>query len=66
MSEEHKMFHQLEMMQELGLIKGNLTNIYTQKLKEKQDEEQTKKLEDNQLTKELENHMVLPTIAKED
>lgn len=62
MSEEQKIYHELETLQELGLLKGDIPQIMTQKLQEKQDNE----IVVEEPTKELENHMVLPTINDED
>jgi hypothetical protein len=59
MNDTQKIYHELEMLQELGLLeKGtNICEITTQKLQELQDSE----IQTNESTQELENHMVLPT-----
>lgn len=48
MSEDQKMYHELEMLQELGLIEGNIATMLPEP-----------EIEIEEPTKELENHMVI-------
>jgi len=52
MTEDQLLYHELEGLQELGLISGNLTEIYTEELR-------NKKVEIEEPYVELENHMVI-------
>lgn len=58
MNEEQKIYHELEMLQEMGLLEDDLLGVFNQELKNKQDEKAMENLEENEPRKELENHMV--------
>lgn len=57
MTDDQRYFHELEAMQELGLIEGNICEIMGQHDIEKRDDELTK-LEESSSNQDLENHIV--------
>ena len=58
MSDDQRYFHELEAMQELGLIKGNICEMMGQHDIEKRDDELTNLINENSSNQELENHIV--------
>ena len=58
MTDDQRYFHELEVMQELGLIEGNICEIMGQHDIEKRDDELTNLINENSSNQELENHIV--------
>lgn len=66
MSEDQRLFHELEAMQELGILGDDLNKVYTQMLQEKKDEELTELINENKPVINDENQMVVGDYYKEE
>lgn len=61
MSDEQKYYHELETMQELGLLEEgtNICELTAQYVQDKRDNEITKMIEENSVKTDFENQMVV-------